>query len=69
MLFSLERLGLDVIIKANLNVSVLRLVREAMGGAIVLVLAIGADNDLVVGDLGVVNDGSTCRLNELEDAG
>lgn len=65
----LGQVGLDVVVEVNLDVGVLGLVGEATGGTIVPVPAVGADDGLVVGNLGVVDDGSTGRLDELDDAG
>lgn len=65
----LGQVGLDVVVEVNLDVGILGLVGEATGGTIVPVPAVGADDGLVVGNLGVVNDGGTGRLDELDDAG
>lgn len=65
----LGQVGLDVVVEVNLDIGVLGLVGEATGGTVVPVPAIGADEGLVVGNLGVVDDGGTGRLDELDDAG
>jgi hypothetical protein len=65
----LRQVGLDVVVEVNLDVGVLGLIGEATGGTIIPVPAVGADDGLVVGNLGVVDDGGTSRLDELDDAG
>lgn len=65
----LGKVGFDVVVEVDLDIGVLGLVGEATGGTVVPVPAVGADDGLVVGDLGVVDDGGTGRLDELDDAG
>lgn len=65
----LGQVGLDVVVEVNLDIGILGLVGEAAGSTVVPVPAVGADEGLVVGNLGVVDDGGTSRLNELDDAG
>lgn len=65
----LGKVSLDVVVEIDLDVGVLGLVGETAGSAVVPVPAVGADEGLVVGDLGVVDDGGAGRLDEGQDAG
>lgn len=65
----LREILVDVVVEVDLDVCVLGLVGEATRGAVVPVPAVGGDDGLVVGDLGVVDDGCAGALDELDEGG
>lgn len=62
----LGQIRLDVVVKVNLDVGVLGLVGETSDGAVVPVPAVWADEGLVVGNLGTVDDGGAGRFDKID---
>ncbi len=67
--FQLGQVLVDVVIKVDLDIRQLGLVDAAALRAPVPVPAVGADNGLVVGDFGAVDNGRAGRLDELQQLG
>lgn len=59
----LGQVGLDIIIKVNLYIGILRFIRISSGRAIVPVLAVGLDNSLIIRKLCSINNPYTSGPN------